>query len=172
MKQCWHQHRVPDLERTFPGRIAGASLKQLLPVLGVGPPLPPFPGRIAGASLKRGDLRSGRSVQTSFPRQNRRGLIEASSPATTAPCSSSTFPGRTAGASLKLLCPPRIAVFERLFPRQNRRGLIEAAHYRAYVRANSIFPRQNRRGLIEALLKRRLTMRSQSLSPAESPGPH
>ena len=87
---------------SFPGRIAGASLKHR-----GGGGLPhrarqPFPGRIAGASLKRGHLSAGRHRPAR------------------------AFPGRIAGASLKLRLGARPGRTRQAFPRQNRRGLIEA----------------------------------------------
>ena len=64
-----------------------------------------FPGRIAGASLKQLEVARGAMTALSFPRQNRRGLIEARVRSRRSRISWSTFPGRIAGASLKPTTP-------------------------------------------------------------------
>ena len=127
-----------------------------------------FPGRFAGASLKLICVVGFASVASPFPRQIRRGLIEASS--------HSSDPGSA-------VVVRRLSSSER-FPRQIRRGLIEAKD------AIHRFPRQIRRGLIEAppfgrdfpgrfagaSLKRPPAALSSvflgDISPADSPGPH
>ena len=83
-----------------------------------------------------------------FPRQNRRGLIEAGRNNLATRSARSAFPGRIAGASLKLMFHPCKLSNRPSFPRQNRRGLIEAA---TGVRSTGL---------------------TATLSPAESPGPH
>ena len=60
-----------------------------------------FPGRIAGASLKRDHAGHGFVGADRFPRQNRRGLIEAWVSPPEPPLRQLAFPGRIAGASLK-----------------------------------------------------------------------
>ena len=61
-----------------------------------------------------------------FPRRNRRGLIEAPASAVSIPASTRVFPGGIAGASLKRLGHRHGRDTLPRFPRRNRRGLIEA----------------------------------------------
>ena len=70
---------------------------------------------------------TSRSWSCAFPRQNRRGLIEAPDRRASSRAGASPFPGRIAGASLKPDHPAAGRTRgEQPFPRQNRRGLIEA----------------------------------------------
>ena len=159
----------------FPGRHAGASLKLGRPRADEGDGAD-FPGRHAGASLKRaGAAAKLVNATRPFPRQTRRGLIEARRPPRPAPSHIRDFPGRHAGASLKQRLPHRVrragerhfpgrhagaslkletggrlAEGADRFPRQTRRGLIEAGRGRAGCELDAAFPRQTRRGLIEA----------------------
>ena len=72
----------------------------------------PFPGRIAGASLKRVDAVEVVPDRADFPRQNRRGLIEAKAASIPVRSELQSFPGRIAGASLKRLDRRMIRVEE------------------------------------------------------------
>ena len=110
-----------------------------------------FPGRNAGASLKQRHESDKHSVKGSLPRQKCRGLIEAGDmtgglwkglpPLPRQKCrglieaaasgASSTprwalFPGRNAGASLKPFVEHMLDAIEPALPRQKCRGLIEA----------------------------------------------
>ena len=103
MKRSRLRLRLEAIRTAFPGRHAGASLKPRdgrVPVLGIDRA---FPGRHAGASLKRPHALGAGRDGASFPRQTRRGLIEALA---------------RAGAHSYIPNP---------FPRQTRRGLIEAS---------------------------------------------
>ena len=66
------------LHEAFPGKFAGASLKLFLIGEEMRPAKAAFPGKFAGASLKRGLAVRVRPRPGIFPRQIRRGLIEAS----------------------------------------------------------------------------------------------
>ncbi len=86
---------------TFPGSNAGASLKRRCWRFGQKRNLDTFPGSNAGASLKRIEQVGTAQVGTDFPRQQCRGLIEATEKPHLPLKQNGTFPGSNAGASLK-----------------------------------------------------------------------
>ena len=147
-----------DGEADFPGRFAGASLKQVSPEPAVSPVVN-FPGRFAGASLKPNQLRfRSSSALRHFPGRFAGASLKPSS-GDTDMTDYNDFPGRFAGASLKrsgsadslearTASPPITKAPS--FPRQIRRGLIEACLPMYRKGWSAIFPRQIRRGLIEA----------------------
>src|SRR5581483_12266398 len=96
------------------------------------------------------------SVVITFPRLQRRGLIEAPSLSVGVGCKHPDFPGYNAGASLKLAAILRLGFdFAELFPRLQRRGLIEARPSAGRECPFDVrFPRLQRRGLIEACMAR------------------
>ena len=133
----------------FPGRHAGASLK---PLPRPKPPRgqPPFPGRHAGASLKpllRQEVEHLRGV---FPRQTRRGLIEAGRLGGGDQAHHRPFPGRHAGASLKLGPHRAVRRVPGAFPGRHAGASLKRAPGTHCRRPRRGFPRQTRRGLIEA----------------------
>ncbi len=77
LKQPGEQASLFQGGATFPGRNAGASLKQphQVPVHCVVPAI--FPGRNAGASLKLEARQRKPSIRRNLPRRQCRGLIEA-----------------------------------------------------------------------------------------------
>ena len=110
---------------------------------------------------------------TDFPRQNRRGLIEAPGPSRNTSTARPPFPGRIAGASLKLL--PSIPVEHGAdgFPRQNRRGLIEAVRLAGRPQRNDPpFPGRIAGASLKLPGHPAAGRARGELSPAESPGPH
>ena len=99
----------------FPGQLAGASLKRWTRGTRTGG-AGAFPGQLAGASLKRLELQIGDRLALDFPRPTRRGLIEATLPASPPARRARPFPGQLAGASLKRpqswrVRPPRAGAF-------------------------------------------------------------
>ena len=86
---------------TFPGEIAGASLK-LARLRRRSWRSSAFPGEIAGASLKQArEPDPGAEQAPLVPRRNRRGLIEAEAAPRWRGAPGAGFPGEIAGASLK-----------------------------------------------------------------------
>ena len=110
----------------LPGRIAGASLKEVerhrVEVVGPGSPRQNRRGLIEGI---RPSL-VWRAYTWRSPRQNRRGLIEGTPAYPGRGPIPGALPGRIAGASLKEYLARGAGAVGESSPRQNRRGLIEA----------------------------------------------
>ncbi len=108
-----------------------------------------FPRQIRRGLIEALECGHCRPASHLFPRQIRRGLIEAAPSAPTAfPCAH--FRAKFGAASLKQFTVYSAQRFFWAFPRQIRRGLIEAGARGRTVRQAESFPRQIRRGLIEA----------------------
>ena len=122
--------------------------------------------------MKRTLLHLWIAFALSFPRQNRRGLIEAEEAGRPIPCYGA-FPGRIAGASLKRAPPNRRPAPAAPFPRQNRRGLIEAAMAAcSFPRRSRAFPGRIAGASLKLVHVLMVVGETATLSPAESPGPH
>ena len=110
-----------------------------------------FPGRNAGASLKQGrDLQARIGFFERFPGRNAGASLKPAQTVDYVKDLTVSFPGRNAGASLKLLDEVHKLTEQGAFPWQKCRGLIEASARAIGRAAIGVFPWQKCRGLIEA----------------------
>ncbi len=109
-----------------------------------------------------------------YPRPNRRGLIEARGICTMDVSKRLPTRGPTAAASLKLQADGADGHMQPLYPRPNRRGLIEAEAEPVHPQAlpAAPYPRPNRRGLIEAGDAPQAQLAPNVLPAAQPPRPH
>ncbi len=136
-------------------------------------PHPTFPGKFAGASLKQDGGHDTFPVHCNIPRQICRGLIEAIGGSVRRRTRPRAFPGKFAGASLKR--PPVMSrnTNRNMIPRQICRGLIEAATADLRLSGQSeTFPGKFAGASLKHGARHRRVPDPAQHSPANLPGPH